>query len=71
MNIFSYGGAHGVRTCNANVNVFNIGTDNVGGYTVIVESGCSGTVNVMNSMRYNGYGNTSGVTATYNELSLY
>jgi hypothetical protein len=70
MNVFSYGGAHGVHTCNANVNVFNIGTDNVGSYTVLQESGCSGTVNVMNSMRYNGYGNTSRVTATYNELNL-
>jgi hypothetical protein len=70
MNNFSYGAYHGVHTRNANVDVFNIGTDNVGGYTVVREPGSSGTVNVMNSMRYNGHGNTSGVTTTYNELNL-
>ena len=70
MNNFTYAGLHGVHTRNANVNVFNIGTDNVGGYTVLNEPGSSGTVNVMNSMRYNGDGNTSGVATSLNELSL-
>lgn len=70
INNFTYGGAHGVHACDASVNVFNVGTDNVGGYTVIQESGCSGTVKVMNSMRYNGIGNTSGVAVTCNELNL-
>ncbi|MCP4602046.1 MAG: hypothetical protein GY847_16280 [Proteobacteria bacterium] len=30
----------------------------------------SGTVNVMNSIRYNGSGNTSNVSTSYNELHL-
>ena len=68
LNVFSYGGQHGVRAVNATVEVYNVGTDNVGGYTVIAEE--NATVRVMNSMRYNGEGNTSGVTASYNELNL-
>jgi hypothetical protein len=68
MNVFSYGGQHGVHASNATVEIYNVGTDNVGGYTVVAEGDAS--VYVMNSMRYNGDGNTSGVTTSYNELNL-
>jgi len=68
LNVFSYGGQHGVHARNATVEVYNAGADNVGGYTVLAEGGAA--VAVMNSMRYNGNANTSGVTDTYNELNL-
>lgn len=69
LNNFVYGGQHGVYLDRAAAEIVNIGSDNVGGYTVISEPG-GAPVRVMNSMRYNGQGNTSGVTATYNELNL-
>jgi hypothetical protein len=68
MNVFSYGAQHGVHAHDAAVEIYNIGTDNVGGYTVVAAG--DATVSVMNSMRYNGDGNTYGVTASNNELNL-
>jgi hypothetical protein len=68
LNNFVYGGQHGARVSNATVEIVNVGTDNVGEYTVVGEDGA--TVRVMNSMRYNGEGNTAGVSASYNELNL-
>jgi hypothetical protein len=68
LNNFSYGAYHGVHATDATVEVVNIGTDNLGGYTVLGQGDAD--VDVMNSMRYNGKGNTRGVTSGYNALHL-
>ncbi|MBN2391033.1 MAG: hypothetical protein JXR84_09925 [Anaerolineae bacterium] len=70
LNNFIYAARYGVYTASGTVDVFNIGTDNLGsdGFTVFAEPGA--TVRVMNSMRYNGKENTSGTAVSYNELHL-
>jgi hypothetical protein len=70
LNNFVYAARYGVHVTAGTVDVFNIGTDNLGadGYTVLAEGGAR--VRVMNSMRYNGKANTSGTAESYNELHL-
>ncbi len=70
LNNFIYAAQYGVHVTAGSVDIFNIGTDNLGedGYTVRAEDGA--TVRVYNSMRYNGQANTSGAARSYNELHL-
>ena len=68
LNVFAYGCKFGMYVTGGTVNVFNLGTDNLGtgGYGV-VQTG--GTVNVMNFMRYNG-ADYYGVVTMFNKMNL-
>lgn len=68
MNVFAYGPKVGLHVSSGNVQMFNLGTDNLGadGYSVRV---VGGSVKVMNVMRYNGKTST-GKVAIFNPMNL-
>ena len=68
LNCFSYGANIGLWLQNGSMNCFNLGTDNVGIYSVRADCGNAAT-NIMNVMRYNGT-TTSGAVTVYNKMYL-
>ncbi len=68
LNVFAYGCKIGVYITSGTANVFNLGTDNLGtgGYGIVK---ITGTVNVMNYMRYAG-SNYLGEVTIYNLMNL-
>lgn len=66
LNLFSFAANKGVYVKSGTAGIFNIGTDNLGDCTVPVDTG---TVSVMNLMRYNGVTSRGSITI-YNEMVL-
>lgn len=66
LNLFSYATNKGVYVNSGTVGISNLGTDNVGDCTVLVDNG---TVSIMNMMRYNGVTSRGPITI-YNEMVL-
>lgn len=71
LNNFAYGTLLGVNAAYCNVNIFNLGTDNLGsgGYS---GGGASSNIKLLNVMKYGGvFSNTAGGTVTlYNPMTL-
>jgi hypothetical protein len=71
LNNFAYGANIGVNAANCDVNIFNLGTDNLGsgGYS---GGGTSANIKLLNVMKYLGsYDSISAGTVTlYNPMTL-
>jgi len=71
LNNFAYGANIGVNAANCDVNIFNLGTDNLGsgGYS---GGGTSTNIELLNVMKYLGsfYSISGGTVSLYNPMTL-
>ena len=69
LNAFAYGSKQGVYVNSGQVQIYNLGTDNLGagGYSVNVDNG---EVQAMNVMRYNGDATLNGMAELHNILVI-